>query len=242
MLPRLLMLSIALAGFAGLAAAQMMPPPQRTITVTATAQRQVTPDLAYAVLAVETQANSVAAATTANNTAANKVIAAIRALNIPNLTIRTLGFDVQPIYEQPKPGVSTPPRLTGYRVTNRVQARIPDADAERLSTNTGHVLDAALNAGANRVDQVTFDLQDPQHALREVLADATRNAHETVSAMAAAAGVTLGPLQSLSSQPVYVTEQLGLARAADMASAPEVPIMAGLIPISATVTAVYLIQ
>lgn len=246
MLPRMLMLTVSVFGLAMLAMAQMqmqmmMPPPPRTITVSAAAQRQVTPDLGFAVVAVETQATTVATATAANNTTATQVLTAIRALNIPNLVARTLTFDVQPVYETPKPGSTNPPRITGYRVVNRVQARIPDADTTRLASNVGKVLDAALNAGANRVDQVTFDLQDPQRAQRDVLADATRNAHDTALAMANAAGVALGPLQTLSATPIY-QPVYAMARGADLAAAPGVPITAGEMTLSANVSAVYLIQ
>jgi uncharacterized protein YggE len=242
MLPRLMILA-GLVGLGALASAQMMcPPPPRTISVTTTTQRMVAPDLAFAVVAVETQANTVAAATAANNTAATKVIAAIRGLNIPNLTVRTLAFDVQPVYEQlPPQGQPRTPRIVGYRVVNRVQARIPDTDADRLATNVGRVLDAALAAGANRVDQVSFDLQDEQRALREVLADAARGARETATVLATASGVVLGPLQSLSTSPAY-QPYFAQARAADLAATPGVPIVAGMLTISATVTASYLIQ
>ncbi len=242
MLPRLLLLTMTVIGLTAAAAAQMMMhPPQRTITVSAGAQRQVAPDLALAIVAVETQANTVAAAAAANNTTATRVIAAIRGLNIPNLMVRTITFDVQPMYETPKPGSTTPPRITAYRVVNRVQARIPDADAERLAGNVSKVLDAALNAGANRVDQVTFGLQDEQRALRDVIADATRSARDTAAAIAAAAGVTLGPLQSVTTTPSY-QPLYSQARGSDMAMAASVPIVAGELTLTANVTVVYVIQ
>jgi len=91
------------------------------------------------------------------------------------------------------------------------------------------------------VDQVTFDLQDPLRMQREIAADAVRNARETAMALAAAAGVQLGPLQTLSIAPVY-RPLMAQARAADLAAAPGVPIVAGPLTFTATVSAVYLIQ
>lgn len=242
MLPRLMLLTTVVVGFAALAAAQYAPLiQQRSITVTATADAMVAPDLALAAVAVETQAPTVAAATAQNNTASNAVIAAIRALNIPALTIRTLSFDVQPVYETPKPNQTQPLRIVAYRVVNRIQARIPDTDTDRLSANTGRVFDAALGAGANRVDSLAFDLQDSRRALRAVLEQAARDAHDIANTLATASDVKLGSLQTITTQPIY-RPVIAMARNAEMAAAPSVPIVAGQIPISATVTAVYAIQ
>jgi uncharacterized protein YggE len=214
----------------------------RTLSVTGTAERMVAPDLAYVTLAVQTQADTAAKAVQANNTLANLVMNAIRGLNIPGLTVRTLNFSVSPIYETlpPNTPVTRPLRIVGYTVMNQVEARLPEANSEQLSNNVSRVLDAALNAGANRVDNVRFDLQNPQQALNLVMADATRNARATADAMAAAAGVTLGPLQTLSSQPYYRPEPLMAARA--QVSGASVPIEAGLLTLSGTVTAVWAIR
>jgi uncharacterized protein YggE len=233
---------LGLLGAVGRAQAPVTPvcPPTRTITVTGVAQRQVLPDVALVIVAVETQAETVARAVEANNTAANRVMEAVRRLNIANLTIRTLGFDVEPIYEQPgTQPVNRPLRIVGYRVVNRVEARIPEPGGGRLSESVGRVLDAALGAGANRVDQVLFQLVDNRPVTREVLAEAARDARETAAAMAAAAGVTLGPLQMLMAAPVYQPPMPMAFSRADTAS---VPIVAGPLTIQATVNAVYEIR
>ncbi|HOF88517.1 MAG TPA: SIMPL domain-containing protein, partial [Armatimonadota bacterium] len=121
MFSRVILLLLACVGLTAGAPAQTMMhvPPPRTISVTGTAERQVPPDLAFAAVAVETQARTVAEAAAQNTAAARRIIDAIQALNLPNLTVRTLTFDVQPVYEQQRPGVTTPPRITGYRVINR---------------------------------------------------------------------------------------------------------------------------
>ena len=100
---------LALGGVGMLAAraqVAMMHAPPRTISVTAMAEQQASPDLALVTLAVQTQASTLGRAVEQNNQFANRVLAAVRRLNIPNLTMRTLDYDVQPLYEQPAPSTT----------------------------------------------------------------------------------------------------------------------------------------
>ena len=248
MMYRLMLLLGIAGGMAFAVAAQTTPRPTppaepRTIIVTGTAERMVPPDVGLVVFAVETQADSVSRAVTDNNTISNRVMDATRRLNIRGLTIRTLGFDVQPVYEQPATGqpVTTPLRIIGYHVTNRVEVRIPEPGNNGLSAAVGRVLDAGLTAGANRIDSVSFMLENDLPVQRQVLAEATRNARGTAQAMAAAAGVQLVRLLHLSSTPFYRQPPMPVfARNAEAAQG--VPIVAGPLTVQGTVTVVYEIR
>ena len=217
-------------------------PPQRTLSVTGTAQIQATPNLGLVAVAVQTQAETLTAAVEANNTAANRVVQAINNLRIPRLTVRTLDFNVNPIYQQPPPNmpVTTPLKIIGYQVINRLEVRIPSSSSADLSSAISRVVDAALTAGANRVDSIQFTLEDVTAANNQALAQATRNARSTAQAMASAAGITLGPLQTISAQPYY--QPVPYLSRADMAVASAPPIIAGQLTIQQTVTLVYLIK
>jgi uncharacterized protein YggE len=235
-----------LAVLAGIAWGQGMAPapPPRLLNVSGTAERQVPPDQATIILAVQSQAETVAAAVADNSRQANAVTTAINRLGITGLTVRTLSFDVSPLYEMlpPTPPPTRVPRIVGYQVTNRLEVRLTQPDTARLSADTGRVLDAALAAGANRVDEVRFGLANTNPALRGVLADATRDARATAQTLAAAAGVTLGPLQTLSATPYFQPPMPLMARAAAADAATGVPIQAGPLTVRATVQAVYLIK
>lgn len=237
-------LATLLVGLAAISFAQGMAPmpPPRTISVTGAAERSVPPDLGTVVLAIQTQASTVARAVQQNNGIANSVMEAIRKLNLNNLTMRTMGFDVTPMYEQPEPGkpMPNPPKIVGYQVTNRLEVKVPEANTAKLSDNVGRVLDTALAAGANRVDSVSFTLQNEQPVMLEVLAQATRNAAQTASTLANAASVALGPLMTLNASPYYQPPMPMYAARAMEASA--VPIAAGELTVRATVNAVYAIQ
>ena len=218
------------------------PPPPRAITVTGSAERLVQPDLCLVTLAVQTQAESLGVAVQQNNTIAAKVTSAVKQSAVPAPAARTQGFDVQPIYQQPAPGHqgTYPPKIVGYQVINRLEVRIAEKDPEQLTTRVSKAIDAALAAGANRVDNVQFALQDPMVAQRDVLAEATRNAHLTAAAIATAAEVQLGPLLSVTSGQNYPQPIMMSARAAaPEAAMTSVPIVAGMLTVQASVTAVY---
>ena len=70
-------------------------PPPHTISVTGSAERMVPPDLAIVTLAIQTQAVSLGDAVQQNNVISARGTEAIKKVNVPNLTLRTLGFDVQ---------------------------------------------------------------------------------------------------------------------------------------------------
>lgn len=246
MLNRILLLAGVLGLFSLAALAQQAPittltttPQPRTIIVSATAERMASPDLGLVMLAIQTQSSTMAKAAQENNTIANQVMKEIKALNITNLTIRTLGFEIQPLYEQLAQPTNRPPRIIGSQVTNRIEVRIPEANPEKLSDAVGNALDAGLHAGANRVDSVSFQLKDNQTVLREALAEATRNAHDTAIAMAKAADVNIKQLLTLSSSPSYQQPPTPMFAARSMEMASSVPIVAGELTISVSVNAVY---
>ncbi|HEY3415733.1 MAG TPA: SIMPL domain-containing protein [Armatimonadota bacterium] len=229
---------VALFAVTAVAQAATPAPVRRTISVTGTATQMVQPDVGIVVLAVQTQADTVAPAVNENNRTSTRVMDAIHGLNIPQLTMRTLGFEVTPMYETLPPNRPVPqtPRIVGYQVTNRIEVRLVNKQTPQLSTAISRVLDAALTAGANRVDSITFDLADPQSAMLSVLAQATKNARATAMTLATAAGVQLGPLETLSSVPSYY-QPLQAQRAA--VAATSVPIEVGPLTLQASVNAVY---
>ena len=157
-------LALLLAGTMSLAAfaQRTQTPPSRTINVTGSAERRVSPDLGVVVLAIQTQSTTVAHAAQQNNSITNSVMETLHKLAIPTLTMRTIGFNVTPrLCQEPTPGQasSAPPKITGYQVVNRLEVRVADVDSAHLADEVGRVLDTALAAGANRVDAVTFTLR-----------------------------------------------------------------------------------
>ena len=158
---------------------------QGTIQVTGQAQATVPADMVQISFTVETEGASAGEATNENARKMDAVIAEVRSLGIPGLEVETFGYTLRPEYEVSREG-SGSRSISGYRVLNNIRLTLPDVDA------TGRVLDRAVEAGANRVANLTFQASDTREARLEALRQAVRNAREQAEVIAAAMGVHLG--------------------------------------------------
>ena len=82
--------------------------------------------------------------------------------------------------------------MVGYIARNTVQVRTADV------AGVGRLLDLAFKLGANTVDRVAFTLVDQEPARTEALRAATAKVRPRATAMAAALGLRLGPVVSIS--------------------------------------------
>jgi uncharacterized protein YggE len=233
-------LGLALAATAvvsAVAAAQEQREEPRRLTVTATAMVERAPERAVALLAVESQAETAQAASQQNATSMEQVIAALRSAGVEGANVRTVSYQLNPVYIPAQRG-ETGPRISGYRAVNMVQVRVDALD--RL----GPIIDAAIAAGANRVASLSFELRDAEAARLEAVQDAVRKAAREAEAVASAAGQRLGPpldIQTSTHMPMPgpMYERVAMAAADVQAST---PVEAGTISIQATVTIVYQLE
>lgn len=169
---------------------QPTPTTRTDIGVSGTGHVTVPPDTAYASLGVDITAATLADATKQASDAMTAVDAAIKALGVDSKDIQTSGISVFPITNQPKEGETA--KITGYRVSNTVTVRIRTID------NTGKIIDAALAAGANSVNSVSFTVADPTDAQNQARTAAVKDAMAKAQTLATAAGVKVGKITSIS--------------------------------------------
>lgn len=178
-----------------------------TISVTAEASASVTPDRARLRFAIETESATAADAADRNGDLTTRAIAAVRALADDDDELSTTGFSISPVYSR-----DGDRRVVGYRVMNALVVTLNDID------RVGPVLDAAVGAGANRVDGLEFYAADSRAAYLDALGRAVERARAEAETMARAAGGQLGRVVSLQSnqtgQPVARAMAEGLAMAA----------------------------
>lgn len=237
MMRRTTAVALALAVLPALAAAQQPDTrPPRSVTANAYATVQREPDRAVLMLAVESQAESAQDAARANAELMTRVIAAVQRAGIAEQRIRTVSYDLQPIYSQPprepEPMQEYRPQIIGYRAMNMVRVEVDDVQG------TGRVIDTALEAGANRVDGIAFELRDSDAAYNEALGRAVEKARAQAAAAARAAGQQLGqPLSIQVGGAMPVPPPAPMYRAAmDVAQAAATPIQGGTLEIGASVT------
>lgn len=190
----------------------------RTVNVNGHGEVRQAPDIALVSAGVVKQADTAEAALAANSTAMKQVIDSLKAAGIDDKDIQTSNFSVQPRYDY---GDNQPPKLLGYEVQNTVSFTL------RSVPKLGSVLDKLVGAGANQIAGVSFDVANPALALDEARKRAVDDARHKAQVYAAAAGITLGPIVSLSEEvnpsgPVPVRATMSKA-----GGGADVPIAAG---------------
>lgn len=204
------------------------------IFVSGTGKVRLKPDIATASVGVDITAGNLAEATSQANAKMNAIITRLKGLGIAEKDIQTTSYTIQPITQQPRPGVT--PAITGYRVNNQLSITIRKID------DTGKVLDAVVAAGANNIYGITFGVDDPKPYQEQARAAAIKAAQDKAAQLAKAANVTLGKVISISEgsmmpQPVF--------RAAPMAVSAEtaaVPVETGELEINVSVEMQFAIQ
>ncbi|MBV8562153.1 MAG: SIMPL domain-containing protein [Actinobacteria bacterium] len=156
----------------------------RTITVSGNGVSTTVPDRASFQFGVTTNARDAKAALAQNASDAAAVIAALKAAGIPASDIQTSGVSLSP---QTSPDGTS---VIGYTASNTVTAAMPIEKA-------GTVVDAAVNAGANNVYGPSLTVSDQSSLYQDALKKAFADAKGKAQALAAAAGVQLGAVESI---------------------------------------------
>lgn len=206
-----------------------------TLSVSGTGRVSVAPDMATLSIGVETRADTASAAVSGNNESAQQIIATLKDSGIEAKDIQTANFSVSPVYDETSYQRREGPRIIGYQATNQVVASIRDLD--RL----GAILDATVNSGANRIDGLSFGLEDDTEVADQARAKAVEDARRKAEVYAEAAGVTLGAIRSIDEgghgpMPMYDM------RAAAAPESMSVPIERGQTTVTAGVQVVWNLQ
>jgi uncharacterized protein YggE len=170
--------------------------PAQTITVVGQGSVRSEPDIAQVSIGLETSGETIAEAVAENGTKMTAMLQALEAAGIDEKDIQTTHYSVQ-INRYPEPM----PRVAGseagepapqYLVSNMVNVTIRDLNS------VGDVLDTVIEAGANNIWGVSFNVEDPSDAQAEAQAEATADARARAESLAALNGVELGPVMSVS--------------------------------------------
>jgi len=203
--------------------------PAKLITVSGTATVSTMPDEVLVDFGVRTQAGSSADALAANSVKMQSVLEALADAGIEQKDIETVRMEVN----QQKLDRGTKHEQTVYVAQNTVEVTIRDL------SGSGSVIDAAVAAGADQVQDIRFQVSNPTDVHTEALQEAVRGARAKADAMAAAAGARVTGVVSIREQgnayPRSYNESAGMLALA--APTPVVP--PHEIETSVTVTVVW---
>lgn len=241
----LILAAAALSAFAGVTYAKgtdvVLPqstssePAPRTISVYGTGKVLLTPDIAYINIGVHTEGKDAAESVSGNTSQSQKVIDAIKKAGIEAKDIQTTNFSITP--QQQYDAQGKPTGEITYVVENTVYVTVRKIDG------IGDLLNETVKAGANTINSIQFDVSDKTKALSEARKAAVVDANTQAEELAAAAGVKILEVQTITSSnnyPMAATPMfLNRSGAMDTAS---VPVSAGQLTLEVDVTVVYTIE
>jgi len=207
-----------------------------TLTVSGSGQTRVAPDLATVRLGVLTQAATAKAAQEQVNRINNATLAALAKLEVKPEQIQTSDLSLNPLYAQPKPGEeNNAPRIVGYQASTVIAIRLTDL------AKIGPVIDAGLAAGANRLDGVSFGLENDAEARATALTRAAVAARAKAATLASAFGVQLaGILEIVEGGVSYTPPPMPQGRfAMAMEASADTSVSVGQMSVDASVTVRY---
>ena len=147
-------------------------PSEQTISVTGSATSSSSPDTLVVILGVESEAKTANESLSKNSKSLNSVISSLSNSGISKDSIQTSNFTIYPLYEWSD--VKDEQILIGYRVSNILSIQTDKIDS------AGDIIDSAVSSGANRVDNVSFQLSDDrlQKISDDLIADAINDAKQ----------------------------------------------------------------
>jgi len=211
--------------------------PPRIVSVSGTATRDVTPDMATIVIGVTTRAPKAAEALNGNSQAAAKVIAAVRQAGVESRDVQTNTVSISQNFRNRRDASGYTQEPDGFTATNSVSVRVRDLD------KLGPLLTAAAGEGANNINSLTFDYSGRKKVADELQAEAVRNARATAQRLVEAAGNKLGQLQMISAGQIPMPRPYGAMKMMRAEAAPAAaPVEAGEMTITSSVQATWTIE
>ena len=200
------------------------------IAVSATGTHYAPPDQASVSAGVVTQGRTAGDAMAANASRMAAVYGELERAGIPRHHIKTSQLSLQPRYDYSD---RQSPMITGYEARNTVTVKTNDL------ARVGGMLDALVRAGANNINNVAFSVKDDAAARSEARKAAVEAARRKAEEIAAAAGVTLGDVASISEGQASAAPIMRMRAASFAADAPETIVSSGEQGLSVTVNVTY---
>lgn len=198
--------------------------PLRTMTLSGQGQVTIIPDMAVIRLGVEQTGTNLAEVQAQNAQISQAVLDTLRRMGIRE--VKTFQYTIDKYYEYD----NGRPIDRGYTVRNILEVRTNHTD------QVGVIIDAAVSAGANTVELITFETANPEYEYRQALNLAVIDAIEKAKSIAHNLGIPVEPI------PVKIMENSFMPGPPqpfqrELAATPIVP---GSITIEANITAEFL--
>jgi uncharacterized protein len=162
----------------------------RTISVSGTGQVFGTPDVAYINLGVDQTDSDLARAVENARTTLANIITALEAAGVAREDIQTANFNVYP-EDRFNPTTGMPTGERTFRAQLAVNVTV------RQIENASAIITAALGAGANSLNGLSFGIADTTALESEARTKAVENARLRANELAGALGVSVGDVMTI---------------------------------------------
>ena len=219
--------------------------PTRSITVPGLGVAYGAPDIAYLNLGVETANEDITAALNDASANMDAVLAALQAGGVAREDIRTTTYNVYqetpyPIpMAMPEGGEASEPGgapAPVYHVSTYVEVTVRDTG------EIGSLIAAAVEAGANAVNNVRFDLADRAALESEARLAALDDARARAQQIADALGLTLGDVIEVVEGGGLYPGPVAYGRGGGLEAASVPPISEGALSVSISLTVTFAVQ
>lgn len=164
------------------------------------------PDIAKVQLSIVTDALTSKAARDENSKKSKAVTDYLKKQNVDDRDIKTTGYNIYPQYKYPQYGGQ--PTITGYQVNQSMEVKVRDLD------KVSNILDGVVAAGANQVNQLSFEIDDPEQLQAEARKKAIEAAKEKADELEDQLGIDLGKIVNFSENtggypiPIYMKAEI----------------------------------
>lgn len=179
-----------LAGVAGPARADDHHDEPRTVSVNGTGEIRAQPDYATVTLGVSARQPTLEAARQEANKVVDGLLKITRELKIPDARVRSTRVNVNPEYEWNEPKRQR--QFVGYTVTRQLIVDLRELD------KLGVLMERAVTAGANFVQEPILDSSERTEFERRALALAVEDARKNAEVLARSVGMAVGPARNVS--------------------------------------------
>lgn len=157
-----------------------------------------------------------------------EIIKKLKSSGVSQQQLETTRLNLSPSYKYGN-GES---RLIGYTAENLLKITIKNLD------NVGQIIDTAIEAGANKVNNIIFTLKDDSAHKKMALDKAFKTAKAKAKALAAAAGLSLTRIVKIQEAGAVVAENNARAFMAGKGGS-GTTVVPGRVEVKANVTVVY---
>ena len=213
--------------------------PIPALTVRGSSEVAASPDQALVQLGAAARSEKATDAQQQVNRIVASILKAVKAAGIPAENISTAELSLVPVYEQTSRKPAEPgglPRIVGYSAANVVRVEINEVN------KVGDVIDAGINAGANRLEGLSFALKDDTPFRQKALQQAVLNARQKAEAIAEALNLRMVRILEITEEGVRTLQPQFRVQRMVSAAAESTPVEPGRIQVSASVAISYQIE